>query len=114
MRLVADAMQRRDKQSATQLSLPSMCLMSKSGKNSLLTAPFMPFVVDVGVVVGNGVAGRCSLLVFIGYTKDGVAIGLEALLDTLGAVFGSALQRNLTIGIHIHIFGVLIKDIGLV
>ena len=45
---------------------------------------------------------REKLLVFIGYTKDGVAIGLEALLDTLDAVFGSALQRNLTIGIHVH------------
>jgi hypothetical protein len=57
---------------------------------------------------------REKLLVFIGYAKDGVAIGLEALFQALDAVFGSALQRNLTIGIHIHIFGVLIEDIGII
>jgi hypothetical protein len=46
---------------------------------------------------------REKLLVFIGYAKYGVAIGLVAFFQALGAVFGSALQRNLTIGIHVHI-----------
>jgi hypothetical protein len=46
---------------------------------------------------------REKLLVFIGYTKDGVAIGLVAGFQALDAIFGSALQRDLTIGIHLHI-----------